>query len=58
MAPLGAGSLLTNNPLNKTIDSYTDIMYNDNESPPIIFKNDFRNSSNTGTRKSLFYVQE
>ena len=58
MAPLGAGSLLTNIPLNKTIDSYIDIMYNDNESPPIIFKNDFRNLSNTGTRKSFFYVQE
>ena len=54
MASLDVDSLLTNIPLDETIDICVDNLYNDNKNPPNIPKHDFRNLLNIATKESFF----
>ena len=54
MAILDVDSLLTNIPLDETIDICVDNLYNGNKNPPNIPKHDFRNLLNIATKESFF----
>ena len=54
MAILDVDSLFTNIPTDETIDICVDNLYNDNQNPPNIPKQDFRNLLNIATTESFF----
>ena len=54
MASLDADFVLTDIPLDKTIDICIDILYNDNENTPKIPKDFFCNLLHVATKESFF----
>ena len=56
MADLDVDSLLTVIPLDEAIDISNDILYNGNDNPPRIPKNNFQNLLNIANREYFFHV--